>query len=72
MSYVQKQYKPRVLIDLATLTGACLVALGRYRSGLLSNSDKLAKDLLKAGEVAMLFGFEDRSRSLRHSPLQRP
>jgi len=43
---------PDLLIDMATLTGACLVALGRYRSGLLSNSSKLANALLKAGEVA--------------------
>jgi leucyl aminopeptidase len=38
------------LIDIATLTGACLVALGRHRSGLLSNSDRLATALLKAGD----------------------
>jgi leucyl aminopeptidase len=51
LTYVQK-FKPELIIDMATLTGACLVALGRYRSGLLSNSDKLANALLKAGETA--------------------
>ncbi|NND37551.1 MAG: leucyl aminopeptidase [Gammaproteobacteria bacterium] len=51
LTYVQK-YKPRAVIDIATLTGACLVALGRHRSGLLSNSDKLAKALQKAGDNA--------------------
>ncbi len=51
LTYVQK-FEPELIIDMATLTGACLVALGRYRSGLLSNSSKLANALLKAGEVA--------------------
>lgn len=51
LTYVQK-FKPELIIDMATLTGACLVALGRYRSGLLSNSDKLANDLRKAGDAA--------------------
>ncbi len=47
-----RRLKPAVLIDIATLTGACLVALGRVRSGLLGNSDKLANALLAAGEAA--------------------
>jgi len=51
LTYVQK-YKPRAIIDIATLTGACLVALGKHRSGLLSNSDKLAKALQKSGDNA--------------------
>ena len=46
------RFKPAVLIDIATLTGACLVALGRVRSGLLGNSDKLADALLAAGQAA--------------------
>lgn len=46
------RFKPAALIDMATLTGACLVALGRVRSGLLGNSDKLANALLEAGEAA--------------------
>ena len=40
------------MIDIATLTGACVVALGKHVSGLLSNSDALTKALLKAGENA--------------------
>lgn len=51
LTYAQK-FKPAALIDIATLTGACLVALGRHRSGLLSNSDQLAKKLLKSGDLA--------------------
>ena len=46
------RFKPAALIDIATLTGACLVALGRVRSGLLGNSDRLADDLLAAGQAA--------------------
>jgi leucyl aminopeptidase len=44
--------KPSAMIDVATLTGACVVALGKHRSGLLSNSDKLAAALLDAGDAA--------------------
>ncbi|MEO8223692.1 MAG: leucyl aminopeptidase [Gammaproteobacteria bacterium] len=51
ITYAQR-FKPAALIDIATLTGACLVALGRVRSGLLGNSDKLADDLLAAGQAA--------------------
>jgi len=51
LTYVQK-FKPELIIDMATLTGACLVALGRHRSGLLSNCDKLANALIKAGDAA--------------------
>jgi len=45
-----KRYDPDVVIDMATLTGACLVALGQETSGLMSNSDKLSDDLLAAGQ----------------------
>ena len=47
-----KKYHPDVVIDLATLTGACLVALGRVASGLLGNDEQLCSDLLSAGESA--------------------
>ena len=43
------RYKPAVIIDIATLTGAVVVALGHHATGLLSNNDKLANDLLQAG-----------------------
>ena len=46
-----KRYNPDVVIDMATLTGACIVALGHEASGLLSNSDTLSNDLLDAGQL---------------------
>ncbi len=48
LAYVVKNYKPARMIDLATLTGACVVALGFDYSGLFSNSDELARQLLEA------------------------
>ncbi len=47
-----KRFEPEVVIDMATLTGACLVALGRVPSGLLGNNDKLCDDLLNAAETS--------------------
>ena len=44
------RYSPGVVIDIATLTGACIVALGSHASGLMSNDDALADELLAAGE----------------------
>ena len=44
--------KPKLIIDMATLTGACIVALGHHLSGLMSNSDNLANKLLDAGETS--------------------
>jgi len=44
-----KHFKPKTVIDIATLTGACVVALGKHASGLFSNDDKLAQTLLQAG-----------------------
>ena len=46
------RFKPAVVIDIATLTGACVVALGHHTSGLLANDDKLADELLDAGQQA--------------------
>jgi len=48
ITYSEK-FNPDVIIDVATLTGACVVALGHHATGLISNDDKLADDLLKAG-----------------------
>ncbi len=45
-----KRYNPRVVIDLATLTGACIIALGHHASAVLGNHDGLVRQLLKAGE----------------------
>ncbi len=49
LTYVSR-YKPAVVIDIATLTGACVVALGKVVSGLFSPSDELADALLAAGQ----------------------
>src|SRR5207244_3447358 len=46
-AYVVKNYKPAKMVDMATLTGACVVALGFDYSGLFSNNDPLAEDLLE-------------------------
>ncbi len=51
LTYAEK-YNPDVVIDLATLTGACLVALGRVASGLLGNDDELCDALIRASETA--------------------
>ena len=47
--YVAKKFKPKFMIDLATLTGAIMVALGTEHAGLFSNNDQLAERLIKAG-----------------------
>ena len=49
MSFTEKKYKPTLMIDLATLTGAIIVALGSEYAGLFSNNDKLSKQLHDAG-----------------------
>jgi leucyl aminopeptidase len=45
-------FKPAAVVDIATLTGACVVALGHHASGLFSNNDKLANELINAGEAS--------------------
>ncbi len=49
LAYGIAKFKPQAVIDLATLTGACVVALGSHYSGLMSNNDSLAQQLEKAG-----------------------
>ena len=49
--YCQDRFKPRFMIDLATLTGAIIVALGSEYGGLFSNDDRLSKQLIAAGEA---------------------
>ena len=51
LTYAER-FNPDVVIDMATLTGACLVALGKIASGLLGNCDALCNDLIAAGEIA--------------------
>jgi len=48
--YCQQRFKPRLIVDLATLTGAVIVALGHHRAGLFSNNDELADRLIEAGK----------------------
>ncbi len=49
--YCQDRFKPRLMVDLATLTGAIIIALGSEYAGLFSNNDQLAKRLVEAGEA---------------------
>jgi len=49
--YCQKRFKPKFMIDLATLTGAILVALGKEYAGIFSNNDQLANNLYEAGLI---------------------
>jgi leucyl aminopeptidase len=52
LTYAER-FKPRAVVDIATLTGACVIALGAVRSGLFSSSDELAQSLIKAGEASL-------------------
>jgi len=47
-----ERFKPQAVIDIATLTGACVIALGAHASGLLSNDDELADEILDCGRQA--------------------
>ncbi|WP_425418813.1 leucyl aminopeptidase [Oricola indica] len=49
--YCKETYKPKFMINLATLTGAILIALGQNRAGMFANDDELADQLFEAGEV---------------------
>ena len=50
LTYTEKKFKPKFIIDLATLTGAIIVSLGSEYAGLFSNDDKLSKQIIDAGE----------------------
>ena len=52
LTYVGQRYKPECIVDTATLTGACVVALGNEASGLMANDQALADELLEAGETS--------------------
>jgi leucyl aminopeptidase len=47
-----RRFKPAALIDVATLTGACVIALGHHRTAVMSNDDKLADSIVEAGNAA--------------------
>jgi len=53
LSYACKRFQPQALVDAATLTGACVVALGAHASGLFSADDELADALLAAGNASL-------------------
>jgi len=50
LTFTEKKYNPKFIIDLATLTGAIIVSLGSEYAGLFSNNDKLSKQIFDAGE----------------------
>jgi leucyl aminopeptidase len=50
LTFTEKRFKPKFMVDLATLTGAIIVSLGSEYAGLFSNDEKLSKQLLSAGE----------------------
>ena len=51
LTYTER-FQPEAVVDIATLTGACVIALGHHASGLFANNDDLAQELLAAGETA--------------------
>ena len=50
LTYTEEKFKPKFIVDLATLTGAIIVSLGSEYAGLFSNDDKLSKQLIEVGE----------------------
>ena len=50
ITYTEKKFKPKFIVDLATLTGAIIVSLGSEYAGLFSNDDKLSKQIIDAGK----------------------
>jgi leucyl aminopeptidase len=52
LTYTQRKFKPKFVIDLATLTGAIMIALGNDHAGLFSNNDQLATRITDAGKSA--------------------
>ena len=50
LTFTEKKFKPKIIVDLATLTGAIIVCLGSEYAGLFSNDDKLSNQIISAGE----------------------
>ena len=50
LSFTEKKFKPKFIVDLATLTGAIIISLGEEYAGLFSNNDELSKKLFEAGQ----------------------
>lgn len=51
LHYVNTKYKPKFMVDLATLTGAIIIALGSERAGMFANDDELSDQIFRAGET---------------------
>ena len=52
MAYIADKYKPSMMVDVATLTGAAKIALGNHADGVMSNSERVSKQVLAAAERA--------------------
>ncbi len=52
LHFARKEFAPRAILDLATLTGACVVALGRWATGLFGNNERLVELVRRAGEAS--------------------
>jgi leucyl aminopeptidase len=52
LTWVQREFKPKTVVDFATLTGAMMISLGSEHAGVFSNDDKLAEGLLAAGKAS--------------------
>ena len=50
LSFTEKKFKPKFIIDLATLTGAIIISLGEEYAGLFSNNDELSNRIFNSGE----------------------
>ena len=50
LTFTEKKFKPKFIVDLTTLTGAIIVCLGSEYAGLFSNDDKLSNQIFEAGE----------------------
>ena len=53
LAYARKRFEPQAMVDAATLTGACVIALGKHATALFSADDKLADELLDAGNESL-------------------
>ena len=53
LTWTAQTYQPKAIVDAATLTGACVIALGKHATGLMSKHDDLAAELLEAGEATL-------------------
>ncbi|MDB5674454.1 MAG: aminopeptidase [Sphingomonas bacterium] len=73
ITWVQKAHRPKTIVDLATLTGAMIIALGHEHGGLFANDDSLADQLLAAGkasgDVLWRFPLSDAYNKLIDSPI---